>query len=204
MILNSRFSIDSLRISLINCPLSEVVAEIKSIAFNTFTKKWQQNDYQLKGSSELSAFVTESDSDIIKCLIWQPLSVNFDLVVFISNMSDGWQSLIDIYFNKFKREIIRIELSDCMRSYPYYSFEYMNMSGERFIRSMKDSDKWKFLETGSAMQFEDTANYKKRKIADRINNGIIIDYLKKKEIDITNDNFWVSKGNAIEFSTKLN
>ncbi len=46
-------------------------------------------------------------------------------------------------------------------------------------------------------------NYKKRKIADRLNNGIIHEYLQNNGIDITKDDFWKSKNMAVEFYTKL-
>jgi hypothetical protein len=67
----------------------------------------------------------------------------------------------------------------------------------------RDSDKWKFYEEGTVLPFEDVNNYKKRKIADRLNADIIDDYLKQNGIDISNSSFWVSNGMAYEYSTIL-
>ena len=136
-------------------------------------------------------------------LLWQPTSINFDLVVFLTNMSDGWETLLNIYFDEFKREIIRVCFSDEASEFPAYSFEYMESSNQRVIQALKDSDRWDFFESGSILPFENSLNYRKRKISDRLNNDIIEDYLKKNEIDIRQNDFWVSKGDAIEFSTKL-
>jgi chemotaxis receptor (MCP) glutamine deamidase CheD len=60
-----------------------------------------------------------------------------------------------------------------------------------------------FYEKGNIVPFEESINYNKRRISDRLNNSIIEDYLKKNGIDINEEHFWKSKGNAIEFSTKL-
>lgn len=46
-------------------------------------------------------------------------------------------------------------------------------------------------------------NYKKKKIPDRLNEGIIKDYLKQDNIDISTPDFWISNGMAVEFSTSL-
>lgn len=203
MILNNRFTLDTMKISFIKHSLSIVEIEMKSILFGTFNDKWKQKKDKLKDSSELTSFVLKSDSEVIKVLLWQPVSINFDLVVFLTNMSDGWQTLLNVYFNEFKREIIRVRFSDDAREYPAYLFEYMGPSNHRIVQGLKDSYRWDFFESGIIMPFENGANYKKRRIADRLNNDIINEYLKKNGIDINENDFWVSNEDAIEFSTRL-
>ena len=135
--------------------------------------------------------------------MWQPVCIDFDLVVYITNMNDGWQGLLRGYSEDYKRKIIRIVLSKPNIIYPAYEFEVMNMDSIRLIHVIKDFPKWQFFQKGNILPFEENAHYKKRRISDRLNNSIIEDYLKKNGININEEDFWKSKGNAIEFSTKL-
>jgi hypothetical protein len=118
-------------------------------------------------------------------------------------MSDGWQGLLRGYSDDYKRKIIRIFLSDPNISYPAYEFEVMNIDSMRLVQVIKDFPKWQFFQKGNVLPFEESINYKKRRISDRLNNSIIEDHLKKNGIDTNEENFWKSKGNAIEFLTKL-
>ncbi|HEY6438121.1 MAG TPA: hypothetical protein VIY47_16135, partial [Ignavibacteriaceae bacterium] len=149
--MNNRFALESMSISFIKSPLSEVKEEMKSIVFTSLNEKWKRNQYKLTDSSGLTSFILESDFDAVKILLWQPKSVNFDLVVFLTNMSDGWQTILNVYFNQFQREFLRVKLSDDFRDYPAYLFEYIKTSNHRIVQAMKDSDKWFFFESGVIM-----------------------------------------------------
>ncbi len=140
---------------------------------------------------------------MVKCLLWQPQSITDDITVFLTTMPDGWPTLINNYFSNYKRETIHVVLCDTKTAFPFYRFEYKVAEKRRIIQAMKDDSKWEFVESGLVLPFENEAHYKKRKIADRLNNDIINEYLVKNGIDITDDNFWKSKGMAVEFETKL-
>jgi hypothetical protein len=70
---------------------------------------------------------------------------------------------------------------------------------ERTVHAIKE-DRWVFFSSDNPLAIEDTDNYSKRKIKDRINNQIIIGYLKKAGYDLTDDNFFKSNRNTILFS----
>lgn len=203
MILNERFQLESINVSFIKYPLSLVEGEMKNTLFGTFNDNWNQKKYILENSSGLTSFILQSDSEAAKVLLWQPQLINFDLTVFLSNISDGWQTLINAYFNEYQHKIIRVRLSDESCAYPAYIFECMSNSNHRIIQAIKDDDKWDFYQEGSIMSFENEDNYTRKKIAKRLNNDIIIEYLKKEGIDITEDTFWRSRTMAIEFFTRL-
>jgi hypothetical protein len=203
MILNKRFDLETIDVSFIKHPFSLVEGEMKNELFGTFNDNWRQKKYKIKDSSGLTSFILEPDSETAQVLLWQPVSIGFDLVVFLSNISDGWQTLINSYFDEHKHQIIRVRLSDSAKHYPAYLFEYMTQSNHRIIQALKDDDGWDFYQSGAILSLENETNYRKRKIADRLNSDIIIEYLKNDGIDINVENFWTSKGDAVEFSTKL-
>jgi hypothetical protein len=197
------FGVSHLRFVCIKRDVTLVREELKEIVFNTFTKKWKQSLYRLNSRQQVSSFVSESDIDFIKCLLWQPRAVASDLTVFVSNVSDGWQSIIDIYSTRKKLFFFRVEVSDKSDMFPAYTFEVNSCGNRRIIKSSKDYSKWEFYQNGKLLPFENEKYYTKKKIADRMNNDIIIEYLSKNQIDIINPDFWTSKGDAVEFSNNL-
>jgi hypothetical protein len=176
---------------------------MSNMLFGTFNDNWQQKKYKLDNRIGLTSFISEPDSEVAKVLLWQPKSINFDLIVFLSNISDGWQTLINAYFTSYKHEIIRVRLSDDVNDYPVFLFEYISLSNHRIIQVMKDYDGWDFYQSGTIMSFENEANYKVKKIANRLNNDIIVGYLRNNGIDINDDGFRESKTDAVEFSTRM-
>jgi hypothetical protein len=204
MILNNFSGIETIRFHCIKHPFKKVEKEIGNIIFETLNKKWQKREIELDFSNTLSYYDGRTSfHEMVKCLIWQPQAIDFDLVVFLSSMTDGWPTLLNKYFSIHKRETICLGLSDKQTNFPFYNFEYRNNYNNRIVQAMKDDSKWEFFESGSLLPFEDEINYKKRKIFDRLNNDIINDYLLKNGIDICEDDFWKSKEMAVEFITKL-
>ena len=68
--------------------------------------------------------------------------------------------------------------------YNCFWFQYIYPDGkERIIYALKE-DRWVFYEEGELLPFENPDYYKRRKIKDRINNDIIIEYLSKCGIDL--------------------
>ena len=191
-------------IGFISYPFNKVKLELEGWIRPSLTEKWKVKQFSLKGIHKLSSIYSISDDDAVKVIIWQPASINFDMVAFITNMGDGWLTLLTSYSYRYNRKTIQIDLSDPKKEYPIYKFDVrQGKSDSRIVQAMKDSDKWVFYEKGNTLPFEQRTNYTKRKISDRLNNLIIEDYLKKNGIDINKEDFWRSKGNAVEFFTKL-
>lgn len=197
------FKRDRISLGFIDCPFDKVKVEMESEIFPTLTEKWKIKQLPLPDKNKVAEVYSISEFSVVKILMWQPLSIDFDLVVFITNMSDGWQGLLRGFSEDYKRKVIRIRISDHNIAYPGYAFEAMNGDSTRLVQVIKDSHKWVFFEKGNILPFEESINYNKRRISDRLNNSIIEDYLKKNGIDINEEDFWKSKGYAIEFFTKL-
>lgn len=197
------FKTDRIFLGFIYCPFNKAKVEMKSEIFPTLTEKWKIRQFPLADKNRVAKVYSISEFSLTKVLMWQPVSIEFDLVAFITNMNDGWQGLLRGYSEDYKRKVIRVSLSEPNINYPGNSFEVMTIDSTRLIHAFNDSDKWVFYEKGDILPFEDGINYKKRKISNRLNNFIIEDYLKKNGIDINQEDFWRSRGKGIEFSTKL-
>ena len=185
-------------------PLKQVDAELGPIIFDTLNRKWKTQYVSLDLESVLDFFNSELNfKKEVKCLMWQPKSVEFDLVVFITSLSDGWPTLINKYFSIHQRESISVTFTPTLIEFPMFAFAYKNHICDRVIQVIKEERKWTFFEKGTLLSFEDEENYKKKKIVDRLNNSIIIEYLQRNDININESDFWKPKNIALEFYTNL-
>jgi hypothetical protein len=66
----------------------------------------------------------------------------------------------------------------------------------RLVYTMQDP-KWIYREQGEILPFEDKDNYNKKRISERLNKRIIIEYCLKLGLDIENENFWESSEKAL-------
>ncbi|HET6996805.1 MAG TPA: hypothetical protein VFI06_17550 [Chitinophagaceae bacterium] len=126
-----------------------------------------------------------------------------ELTVFINNFSDGWVTLLNNYSIEYDREITMATLSDQSTVYPIYRFYHRDKFNERFIQTLKEVNSWEFYQRGQPLSIEDESNYNKRRIVDRLNNSIIENYMQKLGFDYTKKEFWLSKGEAIEYTFVL-
>ena len=123
--------------------------------------------------------------------------------IMISNIIDGWETLCfqmseGIGVNVF---VFRFDVSkdECAMN----SLLYMeNGNAKRVIYAMKDP-KWKFFQMGAPLWFENEDFYKEKTIAKRINKSIIIDYCKKLNVMIDDENFCGVKKEASLFQMHL-
>lgn len=201
-VIRKRFAKEVIQLSFIKSPFNIAKGHFRTRILKSLNEKWKEKEMLSFQDSIFSEIEKKSDNKVVEVLIWQPKSARFSFVVFFTNMSDGWDTLLSNYTRVFNEDIISIKLSCGNAKYPVYSFDYKKGDKQRLIRSMKDINKWEFFEKGEVYDFENTANYKKRRIADRINNELIIDYLNKIGINIKDDQFWISQ-KAIRFWTDL-
>lgn len=102
-------------------------------------------------------------------------------IVFLSsNMTDGLdgiskklRELLSCTLIQIRMSIVTFDFHGC------FWFEYISPKGERRIIYAIEEDRWVFYEQGVPLPFENLDYYKRRRIKDRINNDIIIEYLAK-------------------------
>lgn len=201
-VFKSRFKKDVIKLSFVKSSFNIARAQFRTRIFNSLNEKWKEEGMLSIRDSTISEIESKSDNKVVEVLVWKPKLGAFNFVVFFTNMSDGWDTLLRNYARVFNEEVISIQLSQEKAKYPVYSFDFKKGESQRLVRSMKEIDKWEFFEKGEVCDFENVANYRKRKIADRINNELIIGYLKKNGINIEVNEFWISQ-NAVRFYTDL-
>lgn len=144
-----------------------------------------------------------------KFMIWEP-KTQPGKTVFFSNKIDGRQTLIYKLSNMLNLLTISIAFSNGRPNKddnPAYIFNYYDFTKkikiERTIYNIKEQYKWVFYQNGEVQPFEDMTNYDNKIKPKRFNNEIILDYLKKLNINIEDNQFWESKNGMGIFFEQL-
>lgn len=135
--------------------------------------------------------------------MWKPDGLSRDGVAYMTNMPDGWPTLMNYYFSQFTHEIISISLSNAHELYPAYSYSHSRGDNQRGVLVLKEEKKWEFFQRGVPFEYEDLANYNKRKISDRLNSTIIKTYLERIGIYLDDERFWLPSAHSVLYSTDL-
>ena len=138
------------------------------------------NDFEI--DNYIDSFKGNTQCDMFS--LWKTSNYpNF--VFFTSNSGDGRFTLCNIIHQRLKCEYIQCTIRDGNEDLaPGYFFHFANEKmEERDILAYKE-DRWVFYETGTPLSWECKELYKKRRINQRLNGDIIIDYLHKYGIDL--------------------
>jgi len=170
--------------------------EIMGNIWKCFEKTTQTNDISAVLDSKFDEFIYDSGQTHV---IYTPIS-NRDITIFISNQSDGASSLIHMSNKKMDLESINLEISLPENFYKRSAFTYYkNGKGIRVVYAMQDPN-WIFFETGEPLSFEDVSLYKAKRKKDRMNKGIIVEYMRKLGVDLYDPNLWKNIGIAYEIT----
>jgi len=117
-------------------------------------------------------------------------SINEQKLVFMSNMPDGWDSLL--YCITKNRSFEYLSFRIISGKFPLMEMHFV-AGGEtvRVIRAMKES-KWDFYETGEPLWFENSGQYLRRRISERVNYELLLSYSKKMAL-ILNQNLFLQQ-----------
>lgn len=121
--------------------------------------------------------------------------VNNNQLVFVSNLSDVWDSLLYCITKANNSSYLSFRLYSGVE--PCLDMMLVD-SGEtiRLVRSMKE-DKWIFDEIGDLLWFEDGKFYSKRKIADRVTSDLLLSYSIKNGINFNSPDFFKTKKESL-------
>jgi hypothetical protein len=187
-------SIEYLSFSCIEAPISSVDYALKDIILETAFKI----SYDKANLENFGKYEYTYDKKLrFLSIVFQP-KIKKNSSVLVSNISTGWDSLI-LNISKFlKCKALRVVIGKEQLNYPITLFHlYSAGRTERMIRSMRDEDKWEFLQKGEPLSFENLEYYKKRRIKDRFNKVIAEEYLSRLGWNITDKEFWISDREAI-------
>ena len=109
-----------------------------------------------------------------------------DKVFFASDSMDGMQPTCLNVREKIHCSLLICTFSNDGEQEPKYGIRYIKSDGgERVVQAMKE-DRWTFSESGEPLSIEDLSLYKNRYVRKRINNEIIVMYLKRMGIMLDN------------------
>lgn len=184
-----------------NCACFEsTFADVAISLSDTFFKEIKGNiDSTLKEKNILKLFDSYLTNDNKKriAIIYEP-SNNPNGTVFLSNLSDGWFTLVNLLAHRLNVTVYRISLSSLNLKYPKNLFEIIHGTDpKRTIMALKDGRKWQFFEEGERLNFEDSKIYNSKRIKDRLPPETIIDYLQKNEWNLLDNGFWMASRIAL-------
>ena len=160
---------------------------------NTFLLENKQNNYNIfygKLDIEKDIIPKQGGTHYPKAVFFKPKQT--DIVVQYSNYYDGLVTLSNYLSDNLKVPFYQFALSNPETLDKKFSFaKYVGYKISRVVYTMQDPQ-WKFYEQGEILPFENTVNYEKKRIKDRLNKEIIIEYCSQLGFDIANNNFWES------------
>jgi len=192
---------DYFKISIIQDSIDNVAGNLNMLLENFSLKQKELTKVDFK--KVCSSRVIPYNSNKVKFLLYEPAS-NPGSTVFFPNFADGWYTAVNNYTRLNNKSAYQVGFTiDNAREHPAYFFSYFYVDKgqikDRTVHAIKE-DKWVFYAGETSLAIEDTNNYTRKRIKDRINNEIIISYLQKAGYDLTNNNFYKSNKNATLFT----
>ena len=169
-----------------NSPITSVCKDIEDLLFkHSFKLKIIKVDPQ-----NTILEMPYQNQNKIGFILWEPKNTNIGCA-FMVTIQDGWYTLIYNIATKYRHDCLSIRVSSTMEEYPICELQYYEHGKEkRFIRSMKDEPKWEFYQKGKQLTFEKPDHYNKRRIKDRFNEELLLEYLHALGWDIRKNTFW--------------
>jgi hypothetical protein len=192
---------DKFKLSIIQDSIDNVANNMNSLLSDMALSKKELTKVNFKKVCQAKNILYKSNK--IKFILFEP-STNPGVTVFFPNFSDGWYTAVYNYTRLYNKSAFQVGFTiDNAMEYPAYFFNFFftdkGQIKERTVHAIKE-DKWVFFAKDNPLAIEDVDNYSKKKIKNRINNEIIIGYLKKAGYDLTDNNFFKSNRNAVLFS----
>lgn len=132
-----------------------------------------------------------------KAMIFAPRTSERSSVL-VANLQDGWRTLVHVLCGRLNCDCLKIQTSTPDDQYPINSITvYEDGRETRIVRAMLDGDRWEFLQRGERKAFESEANYRRRRIRDRLDRATLVNYLAALGLDIADDRFWASDRPAL-------
>lgn len=125
-----------------------------------------------------------------RILFWEP-RIHPGTTAFMGVFDDGLNYSVMRLSQESPHAWVNIRIYDD-ETYPGCFLEYYADRHRiaRIVGASKQEDGWEFLQDGPVQAFEDPANYRQRRIQDRLTKAIVTDYLAKLGYLISQDGFW--------------
>jgi hypothetical protein len=179
-------------------PVSAVEGAIQRI----FKDEFSIGEYSIThGSLDLGRVrigqPSASGREMKKIVVFAPNMVR-DQCAFVANIRDGWYTLTNVICKELRCSCVQLSTSTDEEEFPSNMLHfYENGSEVRVVYSMLDDDRWVFFERGPVQSCENKENYKRRRIKDRLNRAIIVEYAHKLGLPIDDDRYWRAEGSCL-------
>jgi len=151
-------------------------------------------------SENISFNLMKNHFDPLTGLIWEPRLDDFKCVVSINSFQDGWVGFMEGLSDHFKFTLLHVSFAKLNSDYePYSKFIFHNASFTRIIYAISDRGKWDFFQKGELQNFENQEYYSRKKIKNRLNSEILVNYLQNIGVDIMKKSFWHSDKSGYYF-----
>lgn len=184
---------EAFKIAIIDDPIANVEKNLKKFLHDMPFKKMQLNSVAFNKVCRTKTIPYSPNKT--KFLMYEPIT-NPGTTIFFSNMVDGWYTFVYNYARLYRKRafILGFSISDTIE-YPAYSFDnfyyHKGKFFERHVHALKE-EKWIFVAQGKALDIEDKRNYSRKQIKDRLNNSVLINYMRKAGYDLTDSIFYNS------------
>jgi hypothetical protein len=160
---------DKFGLCCIDLPISKIIDIIKSYEETNRIKM----DYGFHPEQMCNKVITGSNN--FEAVFYSSELVEYTLLV------GYWTTLCNFICNKTKAKNYWFFFEFNRSVFEYFE----NGISQRVIQSIVgDEEKWEFFQKGEPLFFENTDNYKKHKISNRINKAIIVNYIQNLGIPI--------------------
>jgi hypothetical protein len=137
---------------------------------------------------------TPGGAHLKRALFFEPSS-SPGTTALLADLEDGWWTLVNATAARVSGTHAQFRFTQGDTPYPTYGFEVW--SDGKSIRSVScsrnDRGKWEFISNGTPLEFEDTAAYSRRRVAERLSQQMIIGYMSALGWDVERSTFWCSK-----------
>lgn len=181
------YQFSTLSLTLINENLDIVADKIQEILKDK--SNWQVHKKIINSKDILSFEIQKGLPKHRKLIIWEP-ELKQNTTIFLSNLQDGWHTLIHVLSTKFEIEVFQIQHFDNKEDY-ICSLFYKKGQDERIVRVMYDG-KLLFWANGHPLPCENLDFYYKKRIKDRFNLSILLEYMRYFDWYIESPKFWES------------
>lgn len=97
--------------------------------------------------------------------------------LYLSNSADGWISAFSTVLERSRLSGYFFRCSIGKHMYPVYEMICWGKGVQvRHLRALKDDTGWSFVNTGQPVEFEDTGRYLRHRIADRLDEDLLLRY----------------------------
>ncbi len=152
--------------------------------------------------TDISEFYKEklhkkSPLDFLGAIFFTPLELSNRTIV-LGN-SGGWATLCNYICKNLGLKNFQFDMN-AENSEVKRNSLFVNENGRivRIVQSItNDYNTWEFSSKGLLQPFENPDNYKKRKIQERLNKEILIEYCIKYGLDVLNESFFSSDQKAL-------